>query len=564
MTVAARLKSLFPALQWIQGYRAEWLRPDLVAGITLGAFMLPESLAYASLAGLPPQAGLYATMLAGLAFVWFFSGRHTVIAVTSAISLLLASELGAMAGGDPQRYYGLASITAMYVGLIALIAYAVKAGGVVAFISDTILAGFKVGVALHIAVSQLPKLFGIEGGHGHFLEKAEFLVSHLGDTHWPTLAVGAGALILMLLGERFLRHKPVDLAVVILSILLIAFTGVGQMGIHILGQLPSGLPDFGVPPLRARDVDGLFALALACFLLATVETNAVSRTFALKHGYRIDANQDFLAIGAANLLVGAAQGYPVSGGMSQSAVNDNAGARTPLSLVVACLLLLLIALFLGDVFRTLPEPVLAAVVLMAIKGLIKPAVFRDLYRISRVEFAVAIIALLAVLGFGVLKGVLLAAVFSLLLLIHRAMHPQIAVLGQRPGTESFIELQLDPEAQRLPGVLLLKPYGGLLYFNVDVVRARVMELVSAEGRPDELILVMSAVPMMDLAGAKLLGELRVELQRRGTLLRLAKVNDAVYRVLRSLDLDQELGVEAPALSVTRVLRRLEAARSQNA
>lgn len=549
---AARLKSIFPILQWLGDYQAAWLRPDLVAGLTLAAFMLPESLAYASLAGLPPQAGLYATMLAGLAFVLFFSGRHTVIAVTSAISLLLASELGAMSGGDPQRYYWLASITALYVGVIAIIARAVRAGSVVAFISDTVLAGFKVGVALHIAVSQLPKLFGIEGGHGHFLEKAVALASRLYETHWPTFAVGAGAIALMMLGERFLRHKPVDLVVVILSILLIAFTGVGQMGIHILGQLPSGLPDFGVPPVRARDVDGLFALALACFLLATVETNAVSRTFALKHGYRIDANQDFLAIGAANLLVGAAQGYPVSGGMSQSAVNDNAGARTPLSLVVACLLLVLIALFLGDAFRSLPEPVLAAVVLMAIKGLVKPSVFRDLYRVNRLEFAVAVVALLAVLGLGVLKGVLLAAVFSLLLLIHRARHPLIAILGQRPGADSFTEVQHDREARRLPGWLLIKPYGSLLYFNIEAVRTRVLEIIAAEGSPPNTVLVMGAVPAVDLAGARFLGELCEEFKRRGTVLRLAEVNDAVYRTLRALGLDRNLAVEAPEQPVASV------------
>lgn len=558
MIAAKHLKSLFPALQWIKGYQADWLRPDLVAGLTLAAFMLPESLAYATLAGLPPQAGLYATMLAGLAFFLFFSGRHTVIAVTSAISLLLASELGAMSGGDPQRYYWLASITAIYVGVIAVIAHAVKAGGVVAFISDTVLAGFKVGVALHIAVSQLPKLFGIEGGHGHFVAKTAALVGGLHEIHWPAFAVGAGAIALMLLGERFLRNKPVDLVVVILAILLVAFTGVGQMGIHILGQLPSGLPDFGIPPVRARDVDGLFALALACFLLATVETSAVSRTFANKHGYRIDANQDFLAIGAANLLVGAAQGYPVSGGMSQSAVNDKAGAKTPLSLVFACLLLLLVALFLGDAFRSLPEPVLAAVVLMAIKGLIKPEVFRDLFRVNRLEFAVAVVALLAVLGFGVLKGVLLAAVFSLLLLIHRAMHPLLGILGQRPGTDNFTELQNDPEAKRLPGVLLVKPYGSLLYFNVDAVRGRLLEMVAAESHPPHLVLYMGAVPMVDLAGARLLGELREELARSGTVLRIARVNDSVYQTLRALGLDRELGIDASGQSLGSVLKQSEA------
>jgi high affinity sulfate transporter 1 len=555
MVSSARLKSLFPALQWLEEYRVAWLRPDLVAGLTLAAFMLPESLAYASLAGLPPQAGLYATMLAGLAFVLFFSGRHTVIAVTSAISLLLASELGAMADGDPQRYYWLASITAIYVGVIAIIARVVKAGSVVAFVSDTILAGFKVGVALQIAVSQLPKLFGIEGGHGHFVEKALALARGIGETHWPSLAVGAGAIALMVLGERFLRNKPVDLIVVVLSILLIAFTGVGQMGIHILGQLPSGLPDFGVPPVRARDVDGLFALALACFLLATVETNAVSRTFGLKHGYRIDANQDFLAIGAANLLVGAGQGYPVSGGMSQSAVNDNAGAKTPLSLVVACFLLVLIAMFLGDAFRNLPEPILAAVVLMAIKGLVKPAVFRDLYRASRVEFAVAVVALIAVLGLGVLKGVLLAAVFSLLLLIQRAMHPLLAVLGQRPGADSFTEMRHDRDAKRLPGALLVKPYGALLYFNVEAVRARLFEIIAKEGRQPNLVLAMGAVPVLDLAGARFLGELREELARSGVVLRLAEVNESAFQTLKALELDRALAIELPNQSLGTVIAR---------
>lgn len=561
MTAGLRshISALLPILSWLPAYRREWLRADLVAGLTLAAFMLPESLAYGSLAGLPPQAGLYATMLAGFAFALFCSGKHTVIAVTSAISLLLAAELGGMAGGDPQRYWWLASLTALYVGVLALLAHVVKAGSIVGFVSDTILAGFKMGVALQIAVSQLPKLFGVEGGHGSFFAKAATLAGNLGATHWPSLAVGAGAIALILAGERLFRHKPVELMVVVLAIVLMTFTGLGALGIHVLGELPSGLPDFGPPPLRGRDIDGLFALALACFLLATVETNAVSRTFGLKHGYRTDANQDFLAIGASNLLVGVAQGYPVSGGMSQSAVNDASGARTPLSLVVAGIILCLIAVFFSAQFRNLPEPILAAVVLVAIRGLVKPSVFKELYRFSRAEFTVALFALAAVLAFGVLKGVLLAAGFSLALLLQRAMHPTLALLGRRPGADGFSELRHDPRAEPLPGALLLKPYGALLYFNADAVRQRLFELLAREGAPRLAVLSLGVVPTVDLAGAKLLRELRDELAARGIALRLAEVNETVFDTLIALGFDSELGVTAPHEPLGEVIARTGAA-----
>jgi MFS superfamily sulfate permease-like transporter len=337
------------------------------------------------------------------------------------------------------------------------------------------------------------------------------------------------------------------------------FTGLGTLGIHVLGELPSGFPVFGPPPMHGRDVDGLFALALACFLLATVETNAVSRTFGLKHGYRTDANQDFLAIGASNLLVGVAQGYPVSGGMSQSAVNDASGARTPLSLVVAGLILCLIAVFFSAQFRNLPEPILASVVLVAIRGLVKPAAFREVYRFSRAEFAVALVALAAVLAFGVLKGVLLAAAFSLVLLLQRAMHPTLALLGRRPGTEGFSELRHDPKAERLPATVLAKPYGGLLYFNTDAVRQRLFEILAGEGTPKLVVLSLSVVPIVDLAGAKLLRELRDELAGRGITLRLAEVNQSVFESLRALDLDRELAVLAPHEPLGDVVTRAGAA-----
>jgi len=324
----SRVRSLIPALTWLPAYRREWLRPDAVAGITLAAYMLPVALAYASLAGLPPQAGLYSCMLAGLCFAPFCTARHTAVAVTSAISLLLAATLAQMVHDDPARYWALASATALLVAAIAVIAWALGAGAIIHFISETVLAGFKAGVALNIISTQLPKLLGIKGGGDNFFQRLRHVWDHLDETHGLTLAVGVAGIVLLAVGERILRNRPVALIVVILSIVVVAVLGLDERGLKVIGEVPSGLPKFGVPRASLDDFDELIPLALACFLLGSVETMAVSRTFARKHRYRVSADQDFLALGAANFAVGLAQGYPVSGGMSQSAVNEKAGAKT--------------------------------------------------------------------------------------------------------------------------------------------------------------------------------------------------------------------------------------------
>ena len=532
-----KLRALFPCVEWLSTYRVAWLPADGVAGVMLAAYLIPVSLAYASLAGLPPQAGLYSSMLAGVAFAAFTSGRHTAIGVTSAISLLLGSVLAEMSTGDPVRQAWLASLTALYVGTIAFLARMFRAGSVVAFISETILAGFKVGVAATIAVSQLPKLLGVKASGHHFFEKALSLAGALGDVHWPSLLLGAGAIAFMALGERLLKNKPIALFAMIGSILLVSFTGLGERGIKLLGELPTGLPSFGPPPIQASDVDGLLALAFAGFLLATVETMAVGRTFALKHGYRVDANQEFVALGMANVLAGLGQGYPVSGGMSQSAVNESGGARTPLSLVVACALVGVVTAVFSGAFRNLPDPVLAAVVLMAIRGLVDVATFRRLFRFSRLEFSVAMVALGGVLAFGVLKGVLIAAVVSLVLLLRRAANPPILVLGRKAGSGRFVGIDRHPDAERVANLLVARVYGALLYFNVDAVRDRLFEIWRAEGAPPLVVLDMGPVIGIDLAGAKLLGELHEELARLGAELRLAETRTSVRHALHAAELE---------------------------
>jgi sulfate permease, SulP family len=330
-TESARGSGMVPALRWLRGLDAGMLRGDVVAGITLAAYLLPAGLGDASLANLPPEAGLYACLFSGLLFWLFCSSRHTAITVTSAISVLVGASLGTIAGGDPTRFGALAAATALLVAAMAFLAWLVRAGVIVSFISETVLIGFKSGVALFIGSTQLPKLFGLKGGHGDFWERMAEFISQVGHANSTSLAMGGGALALLVLGKVFLKDKPVALLVVIGGVLAAPLMNAEALGVKLLGTVPQGLPPIGLPALQWQDLNELLPLAMACFMLGAVETVAIGRTFALKHGYRLDPNQEFLALGAANLGAGLGQGFPVAGGMSQSLVNESGGARTPLS-----------------------------------------------------------------------------------------------------------------------------------------------------------------------------------------------------------------------------------------
>src|SRR4029453_3568057 len=377
--------NIFPSLKWLRAYQPKWLRADLIAGVTLAAYLMPAGLADASLANLPPEAGLYACLFSGLVFWLFCSSRHTAITVTSAISVLVGASLGDLAGGDPARFWALASCTALIVGVLGFIAWLAKAGVIVNFISESVLVGFKCGIALFIASTQLPKLFGFKGSHGDFWERSGYFFSHLRETNMASLLLGLGGVVVLVLGKRFLKNKPVSLFVVIAGIIAASSMDLGSLGVKLLGQVPQGLPPFGLPTVHASDLNDLLPLALGCFLIGMVETAALGRMFAVKHGYRFDPNQELLGIAGANIMAGLGHGFPVSGGMSQSLVNESGGARPPLSGFIAALLTLLIVLFVSGALRYLPQPVLAAIVLMAVTGLFRVTALRHLWRAARTE-----------------------------------------------------------------------------------------------------------------------------------------------------------------------------------
>ena len=538
----ASLTRWVPALAWLRTYDRTWLRGDSVAGITLAAYLLPAGLGDASLANLPPEAGLYACLFGGLVFWLFCSSRHTVVTVTSAISLLVGASLGGIAGGDPTRFSALAAGTALLVALIAFIAWLARAGSIVNFISESVMVGFKCGVALFLASTQLPKLFGIHGTHGNFWENSGNFLKHLNETNATSLTVGGIALAALVLGKIFLKHKPVALLVVVGGIVASGWLGLDARGVKLLGEVPQGLPALGLPAIQWADLIDLLPLALASFLLGAVETAAIGRMFTAKHGGRLDANQEFLALAAANLAAGLGRAFPVSGGMSQSLVNEGGGAHTPLSGALSAGIMLVVVLFFSHLLAALPQPVLAAVVLVAVTGLFKVSTLKQLRHTNRTEYVVAMSALVGVLSSGLLRGVMIGAVISLILLIRRASRPHVAFLGRIPGSRRFSDHERHPDNELIPGVLIFRPESGLLYFNMDHVRDAIAERVRTEAAPPRLVVLdLSAAPHVDMHGAHMLAELAGELTAAGIQVQAVEARSSVRDRLRAEGVETRLG-----------------------
>jgi sulfate permease, SulP family len=535
-------RSAVPALHWLRSYRREWVRGDAVAGLTLAAYLLPAALGDASLANLPPEAGLYACLFGGLVFWVFCGSRHTTVSVTSAISLLVGASLGGIAAGDVSRFGALAAGTALLVSCVAFVAWLVRAGAVVNFISESVMVGFKCGVALFLASTQLPKLFGFAGEHSDFWVNSAHFLRHLGDTNPAALGIGASALAVLVLGKVFLADKPVALVVVVGGIVAASILGLDARGVKLLGEVPRGLPAIGLPAIRWSDLNELLPLSFACFLLAAFETAAIGRTFTAKHGGRLDANQEFLALAVANLAAGVGRGLPVSGGMSQSVVNEGGGARTPLSGAIAAALVLVVVLFFSQLLRTLPQPVLAAVVLVAVAGLFKVSVLKHLWRTDRPELVVAVAALLGVLGSGLLRGVMIGVAISLVQLLRRASRSHVALLGRIPGTRRFGDLERHADNEQIPGVVVVRPESSIVYFNVDHVCDAVRDLARQAAVPPQLVVLdLSAAPHVDLQGAESLGALADELRAAGIRVQVVEARASVRDRLRREGVESRLG-----------------------
>jgi high affinity sulfate transporter 1 len=553
----ARLQSALPALQWLRHYDKSWLRGDIIASITLAAYLLPAALGDASLARLNPEAGLYACLFGGLVFWLFCSGRQTVVSVTSAISLLIGASLGDIAGGDTSRFAALAAGTALLVALISFIAWLVKAGVIVNFISESVMTGFKCGVALFLASTQLPKLFGFHGEHGSFWVNSGYFLKHLNETNPAAITVGGIALAILVLGKIFLKNKPVALFVVIGGIVAASQLSLDTRGVILIGKVPTGLPAVALPAIQWSDLEELLPLAFACFLLGAVETAAIGRMFAAKHGGRYDANQEFLALAASNLAAGVGQGFPISGGTSQSVVNDGGGARTPISTALAGVIILVVVLFFSHLLSALPQPVLAAVVLVAVASLFKLSTLKQLWRGDRPEFIVAMAAIVGVMSSGLLDGVMIGAVISLVQLLRRASRPHVALLGRIPGTRRFSDRERHTDNEVIPGVMIFRPESGLVYFNVDHVCETIIERVSAEPTPPKLVVLdLSASPYMDLQAAHAIAGMADDITGKGIKFQAVEAHSAVRDRVRGEGVAERLGGIDRMLTVAEVVENI--------
>ena len=551
-----RWRGLVPAVSWLRQYSGRTAAADLTAGVTLAAYLLPAALGDASLAGLPPEAGLYACLWGGLFFWIFCSCRHTAVSVTSAISLLVGSSVGSLAGGDASRFAAIAAAVALLTAAIAFVAWLVRAGSAVNFISETVMIGFKTGVALHLASTQLPKLFGVKGGHGDFWERLGVFFRQIGETNRASLLLGGAALVLLILGKKFLPHRPIALFVVIGGIVAASFVDLGSLGVKLLGEVPRGIPLPGPPAVAWSELRDLLPLALACFMLAAVETAAIGRMFAEQHGYRLDSNQELLGLAAANAAAGFGHGFPISGGMSQSLVNESAGARTPLSGLVSAGLIMVVAVFFSDLLHNLPQPVLAAVVLMAVASLVKLEELRHLWKFHRSEFLIAMAALAGVLWAGLLQGVLLGAVISLVLLIRRTSSPHVAFLGRIPGTQRFSDRMRHPDNEPTPGVLAFRVESSIIYFNAEHVFDTVISKVNTSSDSVRLVVCdLSTSPALDMAGARMLLNLHGELAKRGIEFHVVEAHASVRDMLRAEGAEAKIGHIDRFLSIADVLEK---------
>ena len=524
---------MFPPFTWLGQYQASWLHHDAIAGVTLAAYAIPVSLAYAGLAGLPPQVGIYGYLLGGFGYALLGSSRQLAIGPTSAISLMMAGTVGSLAGGDPVRYAQIASLAACAVALLCLLAWLFRLSILIRLVSDSILVGFKAGAGLTIIMSQLPSLFGVAGGGHNFFDRAIRLAGQLDQIHLLVLALGVVAILLLLLGERFLPGRPVGLTVVALSILAATFFGLPSMGVPVTGTIPEGLPAFQVPGFGMLEFQELFPIAAGCLLLAYIEGVSAARSFAARHGYSLDVRQEFLGLGAANLAVAFGSGYPVAGGLSQSAVNDSAGARTPLALVFCSIALALCLLFFTGALTNLPKAVLAGIVFVAVYRLVDVRALVRMWRVSRIDFYAAAIALVSVLLLGILQGVLLAALASIFLLLGRASQPNIAFLGRLPGTGRYSDRARHEGVEPLVGVIAFRPEASLLYINAETILETVLKALRMS--PDVRLVAcdLSASPYIDLAGARMLLDLHDELTSRGTTFCIVGAHAQLRDLLRA-------------------------------
>ena len=522
--------AIVPGLLVLAGYQRAWLRYDIAAGLSVAAIALPVGIAYADLAGVPPVVGMYSAIFPLFAYALFGSSKQLMTGPDAATCIIVAAALGPLAGGDPERYAALLLMLTLMTGVLYMLAGSARLGFIANFLSQPILTGYLNGIALLIIVGQLPKLFGYSATEDEFYEKILEFAGGIGQSHWPTAALGVGLLLLLVLVLRFLPRLPAALVIVVLSIVLVVVLGLDQQGVAVLGEVPGGWPSLALPSFGHGMFDILLADSAGILLVSFTSGVLTAKSFARRNGYKIDANQELIGFGACNLASGLAQGFPVTGADSRTAVNNAMGGKTQLVGIVAAGTMLLILLFLTAPLAYVPTAALAAVILVSAVGLFDLAELRLLYRISYREFALSIGTTLGVLVFGVLPGVLVAVTLSLLWLLSVSSKPHDAVLGNVKGIKGFHNTADYPEARTIPGLLLYRFDDNLVFYNADYFATRLRAAITAQKTPVEWVVIdASSINVIDISALNTFHALRSELEAEGISLYTARVKRHLER-----------------------------------
>ena len=527
---------------WLGGYDKAWLRLDLVAGLTTAAVVVPKAMAYATVAGLPVEVGLYTAFVPMVIYAILGTSRPLSVSTTTTLAILTGTQLALVVpGGDPAALLTASATLAFLVGIMLILAAVLRLGVVASFISEPVLTGFKAGIGLVIILDQVPKLLGIHFDKGGFIQNLLALIHHLPETSLATLAVGVAMLVILVGIERFAPRAPAPLVAVALGIAAAGLLGLQNHGVETVGHIPQGLPSFTAPSLGL--VEQLWPGALGIALMSFTESIAAARAFAGRGEPRPQPNRELLATGVGNVVGGLFGAMPAGGGTSQTAVNRSAGARTQVAGLVTAGAAVATLVLLAPLMGLMPQATLAAVVIVYSIGLIQPGEFRDILRIRSMEFLWALAAFAGVVLLGTLKGIVVAIVVSLVALAYQSAHPRLYVLGRKPGTDVFRPRSREhPEDETFPGLLILRPEGRIFFANAQRIGEQIVPLIDA-AKPRVVAMDFSAVPDIEYSALKMLIEGEERLRERGALLWLVALNPEVLGMVQRSSLGETLGRE---------------------
>jgi len=544
MLAMKTIRQLLPVLDWLPAYRRAWLMPDVLGGLALWAVMVPEGMAYSGIVGVPPIVGLYTIVPPLVAYALLGTSRLLVVGPDTATGLISALTVGAIVAQGTAEFNSLTSTLAVLIGAFFLLFGALRMGWLAAFIPTPVMRGFIEGLVCVTIIGQVPHLLGISGTSGNFFAKLWHVLQHLPEVSLAPMLTGLLSLIAMQMLRHLAPRIPAALVVATLATVLVGLLGGEAAGISVVGDLPSGLPHLTLPNLDPVILRDLVPGALAIVLVGYAEALGGAKAAALQGGGTIDPNQELIAHGPANILSGLFGGFLVVGSLSKTSVAMSAGARTQLAHLVAAVFCFLTLVLLTPLFRGMPHPALAAIVIAAMLHLSKPGYLRDLFVRNRWEFAITAIVFAGELTLGVLQGIALGVVLALMMLIYRTTHPQAAVLGQLPGVEAYRDVALHPEAITFPGLLIWRPGGDLFFASIGHVGEGVKAALAASHPPARHVLFDAAsVNLIDTTALDALLNTIKELQSKGITVAFARVRDQVRERMRLAGVEAAVDAE---------------------